>query len=341
MLVIKKLHKWLSLLVGLQLLLWLGTGLYFNLMDHQKASGNQYRKTPVAAHIEFHRLVEPQLVLSQAAQAVSLKQISLLAQPYYLLTHQQGLYRHFKNDYSLVDAYSGESVIIDELMATKLAKSSYKGKGVIKSVEKLSPPYDDIPREKNEVWQVNYADEVNTSVYIDASSGRIIKHSNDDKRFVDIFFMLHFMDYGSEGSFNNIQIIIFALFTLFFSLTGFIWTIELGFNGQYKVSFRKGKRKLALFDREQQPIGEFEVTTKTSLLDGLVEHEIVLPSICGGGGTCGKCEVQLNNQVKVTSADQRHFSSEQLQQGLRLACQHKVTEIKSLTLVDITQVKNY
>ena len=43
MLFLKKLHKWLSLLVGLQLLVWLGTGLYFNLMDHQKASGNQYK----------------------------------------------------------------------------------------------------------------------------------------------------------------------------------------------------------------------------------------------------------------------------------------------------------
>ena len=36
-------HKWLSLVVGLQLLIWLGTGLYFNLMDHNKASGNELR----------------------------------------------------------------------------------------------------------------------------------------------------------------------------------------------------------------------------------------------------------------------------------------------------------
>ena len=334
MLLLKKLHKWLSLLVGLQLLIWLSTGLYFNLMDHQKAAGNEFRHRPAIAQVDLNRLVEPKLVLSQSKLAVSLKQISLLDHPYYLLTHDKGLYSHFKNDYSLVDAYSGISVVIDEEIAKKIAQSSYKGKGIIESAIRLSPPYEDIPREQNAVWQINYADEVNTSVFVDTGSGRIVKHSNDDKRFADIFFMLHFMDYGTEGSFNNVQIIVFAIFTLFFSLTGFIWTIELAFNGQYKVTFGNNKRKLSVFDKEQKPLGEFEVTTKTNLLDGLMEHEISLSSTCGGGGTCGHCRVRLDGKVKVTSADHVHFTDEQLQQGFRLACQHDAIEAEKLTLID-------
>ena len=341
MLFLKKLHKWLSLLVGLQLLVWLGTGLYFNLMDHQKASGNQYKQTPVVAQVDINRLVEPQLVLSQSKQVVSLKQISLLEHPYYLLTHNKGLYSHFDNDYSLVDAYTAEPVVIDETMVRKLAQSSYNGKGVIKNAVKLSPPYEDIPREQNEVWQVNYADYIQTSVYIDAGSGRIIKHSNDDKRFVDIFFMLHFMDYGTEGSFNNVQIILFSLFTLFFSLTGFIWTIELLFNGQYKVRFGNKSRTLALFDKDLEPIGEFDLATNTNLLDGLIDHDIALSSTCGGGGTCGQCKVRLDSSVKVTSAEHVLLTKEQLQQGYRLACQHDATETKRLTLIDVTKAKKY
>ncbi len=164
MLLLKKIHKWLSLLVGLQLLVWLGTGLYFNLMDHQKASGNQYRKQAAIAKFDINRLIEPRLVFAQAELAVSLTQVSLLQQPYYLLTHQKGLYSHFKNDYSLVDAYTGKPVDIDETMAKKLAQSSYNGEGEIQSALKLSPPYDDIAREQNDVWQINYADEINTSV---------------------------------------------------------------------------------------------------------------------------------------------------------------------------------
>lgn len=341
MLFLKKLHKWLSLLVGLQLLVWLGTGLYFNLMDHQKASGNQYKQTPVVAQVDINRLVEPQLVLSQTKQVVSIKQISLLEHPYYLLTHNKGLYSHFDNDYSLVDAYTAEPVVIDETMVRKLAQSSYNGKGVIKNAVKLSPPYEDILREQNEVWQVNYADYIQTSVYIDAGSGRIIKHSNDDKRFVDIFFMLHFMDYGTEGSFNNVQIILFSIFTLFFSLTGFIWTIELLFNGQYKVRFGSKSRTLALFDKDLEPIGEFDLATNTNLLDGLIDHDIALSSTCGGGGTCGQCKVRLDSSVKVTSAEHVLLTKEQLQQGYRLACQHDATETKRLTLIDVTKAKKY
>lgn len=341
MLLLKRFHKWLSLLVGLQLLIWLGTGLYFNIMDHQKASGNQFRQSPAIAQVDISRLVEPQLVLSRSKLAVSLKQISLLEQPYYLLTHQKGLYSHFNNNYSLADAYTGKSVVIDEKLASKLAQASYKGEGIIKSVVKLSPPYDDIPREQNDVWQINYADFIKTSVYIDAGSGRVVKHSNDDKRFADIFFMLHFMDYGSEGSFNNVQIIIFAIFMLFFSLTGLIWTIELGLNGQYKISLRRKTRKLTLFDKHHQSMGEFEVSTKANLLDGLIEHDIALSSTCGGGGTCGQCKVRFDNKVKITSADHVHFTDEQLQQGYRLACQHNGCEAEQLTLVDVTDAKKH
>ena len=341
MFLLKKIHKWLSLLVGLQLLIWLSTGLYFNLMDHQKASGEQFRQSPVIAQVNKNQLIEPQSVLLKSKPTVSLKQISLLEKPYYLLTHEKGLYSHLNNSYSLVDAYSGKQVLIDDVMASELAQASYKGKGKIESVIKLSPPYDDIPREKNKVWQVNYTDDLNTSVYIDTGSGRIVKHSNDDKRFADIFFMLHFMDYGSEGSFNNVQIILFALFTLFFALTGFIWTIELAFNGQYKINFRPKNRKIVLFDKNQQSIGEFVISNQISLLDGLIDHDIALSSTCGGGGTCGQCKVNLDKRVKIMPADYAHFSDSELQQGLRLACQHNSNEVAQLTLVDVTKANKH
>lgn len=244
----KLLHKWLSLLVALQLLIWLGSGLFFNLMDHSKARGNEHRvKAFGSMKIDHERLLEPSSILNkiklkQQAQPVnSIKQIGLLGQPYYLLNHHLGLYKHFYNEHSLINAYTGEVKIIDEIMAQALANSTYSGNSNINSSVKISPPIDDFPKELNIVWRVNFADVLNTSVYIDASSGRLVGHSNDDKRFADFFFMLHFMDYpflanGSLGSFSNWQIIFFALLTLVFCLTGAVWTLELLKKGRYKVS---------------------------------------------------------------------------------------------------------
>ena len=40
---------------------------------------------------------------------------------------------------------------------------------------------------------------------------------------------------GTVGSFNNWQIIFFALLTLVFCLTGAIWTVELVSKGRYKI----------------------------------------------------------------------------------------------------------
>lgn len=234
---IKFLHKWLSLFVVLQLMIWLGSGLFFNLMDHSKARGNEFRvNTANIAKLDSSRLLEPRTILKQQVKPVtSIKQVFLLEQPYYLLNHHLGLYKHFYNEHSLINAYTGEKVNITKEMAQQLASNSYSGTSNITSTVKVLAPFDDFPKENNTVWRVDYADYINTSVYIDASSGRLVGHSNDDKRFADFFFMLHFMDYGTVGSFNNWQIIFFALLTMLFCITGFIWTIELAKKGRYRI----------------------------------------------------------------------------------------------------------
>jgi hypothetical protein len=245
---IKLLHKWLSVVVALQLLIWLSSGLFFNLMDHSKAKGNANKiKVTQPTLIDHVRLLPPSGILSKLEftgdkqikprQINSLKLIQLLNQPYYLLNHKQGLYTHFYNEHSLINAYNGEIKVIDDVMAKALAKTTYNGSGDVISVLKRLPPLDDMLKEENSTWQVNFNDAENTSVYIDASSGRIVGHSNDDKRFADFFFKLHFMDYGmmgKMGGFNNGLIIFFSLITLLFFLSGAVWVIELLKKGRYK-----------------------------------------------------------------------------------------------------------
>ncbi|MBU2925565.1 PepSY domain-containing protein [Colwellia sp. 4_MG-2023] len=239
---VKCLHKWLSVLVAIQLFIWLGSGLFFNLMDSTKAKGNENLVSNLAVKkIDHKRLLEPSYILSQFNKEQpqkpvnSIKLIQLIDQPYYLLNHYLGLYQHFYNEHSLVNAYTGEMKTIDKIMAQTLAISTYSGRGNIGVTERISPPIDDFPKEKNIVWRVNFDDELYTSVYIDASSGRVVGHSNDDKRFADFFFMLHFMDYGTLGSFNNWQIILFSILTLMFCITGFVWTLDLLIKGRYKI----------------------------------------------------------------------------------------------------------
>ena len=75
-----------------------------------------------------------------------------------------------------------------------------------------------------------------------------------------------------------------------------------------------------------QPGGEtVYVLPGTSLLEAAARAGIIIDAVCGGKGTCGKCRVQvLNDKVKPTSLEKIVFSSLELSQGFRLACQTKV-----------------
>ena len=233
---IRKIHKWASLLVGLQVIIWVISGLIFNVIDHQKARGNIYRQAVAETPIVTLNvnLIPVERILKAYPNTIELDHTSILSKPYYLLTQQQGLYLHSSNNYHIVNAVTGTLTLVDKPLAIAIAKASYNGPGDIFSAKLITPPIADFIQHKNPSWQINFNDELETSVYVEQGSGRVIGHSNSDKRFADFFYMLHFMDYVSAGNFNTVQIMLFAFITLWLTLTGLIWTIHLLRKGSYR-----------------------------------------------------------------------------------------------------------
>jgi uncharacterized iron-regulated membrane protein len=237
----RKFHRWASLLIGLQVLIWIVSGLAFNVMDKNKASGNTYRQTLIATKptIAESKLLPVEKVLQSFPNTIELRRTNILSTPYYLLTHKKSLYSHLANSYHLVDAITGELTLLNEQLAMAIAKASYSGAGQIDTITLLMPPIADFPKQQNPSWQINFDDDLSTSVYVEQGSGRLVGHSNSDKRFADFFYMLHFMDYGSAGHFNSIQIMLFAFVTLWLSLSGLIWTINMLSKGKYRLKRRQ------------------------------------------------------------------------------------------------------
>ncbi len=65
----------------------------------------------------------------------------------------------------------------------------------------------------------------------------------------------------------------------------------------------------------------------SSLLDVLVTHGIMLPSACGGGGTCGQCRLKvLEGGGDVLPTELNHLSRREVKEGWRLACQVKIRQ---------------
>ncbi len=82
-----------------------------------------------------------------------------------------------------------------------------------------------------------------------------------------------------------------------------------------------------------------EITVKstggTGLSDLLKEAAIEHSYFCAGNGTCGKCRVRFTKGAsKVTPFDEKFFTKEELEKGLRLSCKAILTGDCSLELLD-------
>jgi len=336
----KSLHKWLSLVVGIQLIIWLGTGLYFNLMDHKKASGNALR---VHAHHE-NKLSDFTLIPIAELDATAALEVELLwafNRPYYQLVFERGQHSYQKSRSTLIDAVSGEVKTFQQQEIAQLALSSYSGDGKVSNVALTNPPFSDYVQQQNPMWKVTLEDDLNTVIYLDGITGKVIRHANDDYRLKDLMLMLHFMDYGKSGGFNHWLIIAFAVATLLLSLTGITWLIQLYKNGMLKVAIANKKQKVTLLFIPEGTFSDVTLSERSTVLEGLAESSVYLPSSCGGGGTCGKCVFLSQKPLKTSSAEQEYLSKSQLEKGYRLGCQHKVSEVESIEIESTNKVENY
>ncbi len=65
----------------------------------------------------------------------------------------------------------------------------------------------------------------------------------------------------------------------------------------------------------------------TTLLSTLGGNKILLPSACGGGGTCGMCKCQVTEGGgEILPTEKPYFSRKEQQANFRLACQVKVKQ---------------
>lgn len=77
-----------------------------------------------------------------------------------------------------------------------------------------------------------------------------------------------------------------------------------------QVTLRTGEEERSIRARKSE-----------SLLHTFQEHDIYLPAVCAGKGTCGKCKVRfLEGAAEPSREDEKFFTVKELAEGWRLAC---------------------
>ncbi|GAA0852117.1 2Fe-2S iron-sulfur cluster-binding protein [Aliiglaciecola litoralis] len=329
----KRIHKWVALIVFVQLLIWLISGFLLGKLDHTLASGRTtFTLTPQAEKAKAQPAYNIQALLRRYPETTEVKLVYLLGKPLYQLVFQKTLHSYQAANDLLIDAKTGKIFILNAQSASEIAMLSYKEQATVSDVEYLEPPIEELTREQNPVWRVSLTDSLNTSIFVRAKDAKIITHVNDETRWRDLLLMLHFMDYAQTGSFNNVIIQFFALATLLLSGTGFWWSIRLIFDHQIRFSWFS---KLQSFKVNILKVNEDKVISArkdSSILSALSDNDINIPSICGGGGVCGSCRFSTSEDVEVLPADRQHLNQSLLEEGYRLACQHSVEEISEINI---------
>lgn len=218
----RKWHKWMSLFVAIQLIIWLATGLYFALSDHSMAAGNTYRQAVKmkSNHVDAP-LVDMHALPIKDSKAVRL--FYLQGQPFYLAEKNTTPHSSEPRETVIFNAINGTQTVLNEAMIVAQANRSYSGPGSIRSTTLLPAPIEDIPGYNNPAWAVEMDDELATTVYLRADTAEVIAHVDDPRRLRNLMFKLHFMDYFNEGSFNNLFSQLFGAMALLLTLTGIWW----------------------------------------------------------------------------------------------------------------------
>ena len=216
MMFLRKLHKWLSLAIGIQVLLWVLSGCVISLLDAQTAGGRLTRQAiPNGSSLaEFGPLVglENLPLAQEKVRSVALD--TFFYRPVYRVA--------LANSTLLFDAQTGRELIIDKPMAQRIALASYSGEGQLLDTQKLPQGSDEMRGVSGALWRSDFSDSLATRVYISAQDGRVLAHRNARWALLDFLLMLHFMDYERDDSFNNPQIIIITFATLWLTVSGFL-----------------------------------------------------------------------------------------------------------------------
>ncbi len=210
-------HKWLGLVVGIQVLLWMASGFIMSYYEIEvvRSEHNIAEPVPIAFTGDYP-LAPVSLVLAQVEGPVrEVKLKTLVTLPVYEVTLATGKIEL----YHAVTPKKLTPLPADAVMV--IAEADFSGEGAPTEalwVTEHNLEYrGDVP-----VWRVDMNDEEGTHLYISPATGRVVARRSDVWRLYDFFWMLHIMDYENRTNFNNPLVIWASLFALVFSVTGIV-----------------------------------------------------------------------------------------------------------------------
>jgi hypothetical protein len=225
---IRKTHRWLGLILGIQFLFWTIGGLYFSWSNMDEVHGD-HQKAHIHPLESDIKLVNPQDIIQKVKQKdtvnyiFDIRLIQLLGEPVYQIFYSKEHDRDKK--IQLAYATSGElRSPLTKKEATEVAQQNFSDDGKVKIVEYLTTTngHHEYLESPLPAYAVTFDHPSNTTVYVSAELGTVQKFRNNKWRIFDFLWMLHTMDYQTRDNLSNWLLRAFSIFGLLTISSGFI-----------------------------------------------------------------------------------------------------------------------
>ena len=190
---VRKIHRYLSIFIAIQLLLWTISGIYFAFNKIELVRGEQYRKPPEVEYRVFKRLGID--ILETNENGIKTYK-----------THPEGLdLKILSSDQAIKVAKQKTSLnpLKADLLKVVARGAEYRGRAL-------------------PVYKITTDSEDGINIYVDSLTGDIVAIRSDSWRMWDLLWALHIMDYDQRDNINNFLLRLFSVLALISSMSGII-----------------------------------------------------------------------------------------------------------------------
>jgi hypothetical protein len=206
-------HKWLALIIGVQIFIWIATGLFFTVV-------------PIEQVRSEHRIRELQPAVLSAADLTNLPSVLAGTEaPIRLTIENRPEGARIVADYAnggaaLFDAQTGQRLSpLDAGSALAIARARINTEAPVASsqlVTEASPEY----RGALPAWRIAFDEPSKLAVYVGANNGQATARRSELWRVYDFLWALHIMDYRDHENFNHAPIIIVSVLAFLSTIAG-------------------------------------------------------------------------------------------------------------------------
>jgi uncharacterized iron-regulated membrane protein len=218
------LHRWIALIILVQLSLWVLTGAFFTLVSHDQLHGTHHgHHAPHTLRVDGTILGPDEVLRRLAARGV--RDVTALelrpggGETFWVANRGETSLRLRASDASVAPVERAE--------AEQVARDD-QGGGVVAAARLYTSAAPLEYRKKPlPAWRVEFADGAGTAVWVDATRGVVVTRRNRVWRVYDFLWSLHIMDYWDRDNFHTPWMVAAAALALLTVASGaVIWGVR-------------------------------------------------------------------------------------------------------------------